>query len=118
MGVTVEKVGFSSREEAILIAKSEGHFNRDGAMKSGDLEDIHWHKTGLHIYVLSGTFETLDVESARTLVAGRGDLIKIPRRTLHAACCPDPSTYVVGFESEDAARNFRPELPEDLYKDA
>jgi len=33
---------------------------------------------------------------------------------LHAARCPEPATYVVGFESEQAAKNFKPEVPEEL----
>ncbi len=83
-------------------------------MQSGDLEDIHWHKTSLLIFVLSGSFETRDVASNAMLLAGPGDLISIPARTLHAARCPDPATYVVGFASEQAAKTFRPENPEDL----
>ena len=59
MSVVIEKSG-CIREEAIKLAKSEGFFFRDGAMVTGDIEDIHWHKTGLHIYVLSGLFETFD----------------------------------------------------------
>ena len=43
-----------------------------------------------------------------------GGTIKIPKNTLHAARCPSPATYVVGFESEVAAKSFRPELPENL----
>ena len=45
MSVVIEKIGFASREEAIKLAKSEGFFFRDGAMETGDIEDIHWHKT-------------------------------------------------------------------------
>ena len=114
MSVVIEKIGFSSREEAIKLAESEGFFFRDGAMGTGSLEDIHWHKTGLHIYVLSGMFETLDAIRNDFLIARCGDLIKIPRNTLHAARCPRPATYLVGFESESAAKSFRPELPENL----
>ena len=83
-------------------------------MQSGDLEDVHWHKTSLKIYVLTGTFETRDVVADQLMPAGPGDLISIPRQTLHAARCPEPATYVVGFESEEAARAFGPEVPEDL----
>ncbi|MDC0068581.1 cupin domain-containing protein [Gammaproteobacteria bacterium] len=114
MGVSIGKGGFSSREEAKFIIENEGRFARDGAMQSGDLEDVHWHKTSLKIYVLTGNFETRDVVSGQFLTAGAGDLISIPRQTLHAARCPEPATYVVGFESEDAAKNFKPELPEEL----
>lgn len=83
-------------------------------MQAGDLEDIHWHKTSLLIFVLSGSFETHDAVANSNLDAGPGDLISIPARTLHAARCPDPATYVVGFESAEAARQFRPEKPEDI----
>ena len=83
-------------------------------MQAGDLEDIHWHKTSLMIYVLDGSFETRDVASDSNLLAGPGDLISIPARTLHAARCPKPATYVVGFESEHAAKSFRPENPDSL----
>ena len=114
MGVTVEKGGFQTREEARDLIKAEGRFARDGAMETGNLEDIHWHKTSLRIYVLGGSFETLDVASDQLLPAGPGDLITIPEATLHAARCPEPATYVVGFESEDAAKAFRPERKEDL----
>ena len=114
MSVVIEKIGFASREEAIKLAKSEGFFFRDGAMETGDIEDIHWHKTGLHIYVLSGLFETFDAARDEVLIARGGDLIKIPKNTLHAARCPIPATYLVGFESENAAKGFQPELPEDL----
>ena len=41
MSVAIEKIGFSSREEAIQLAKSKGFFFRDGAMEAGDIEDIH-----------------------------------------------------------------------------
>ena len=34
-------MGFSSREEAIQLAKSRGFFFRDGDMETGDIEDIH-----------------------------------------------------------------------------
>jgi uncharacterized RmlC-like cupin family protein len=114
MGVSIEPGGFSTREEAKSIIESQGLFARDGAMQSGDLEDVHWHKTSLKIYVLTGKFETRDVVSEQLLTAGAGDLISIPRQTLHAARCPEPATYVVGFESEDAAKKFKPELPDEL----
>ena len=114
MGVTVTKANFTGRAEATRIIEQQGLFARDGAMDSGDLEDIHWHKTSLLIYVLTGTFETKDVASNELLLAGAGDCISIPSRTLHAARCPKRATYVVGFESADAARNFKPELPNDL----
>lgn len=114
MGITVDAPGFSSRDDARALIESEGRFARDGAMQSGDLEDVHWHRTSLKIYVLSGSFETRDVLSDRLLPAGPGDLIVIPSGTLHAARCPEPATYVVGFESEAAAMAFRPEDPADL----
>ncbi len=65
MGVSIGTGGFSTREEAKSIIESEGLFARDGAMQSGDLEDVHWHKTSLKIYVLTGKFETRDVRSRR-----------------------------------------------------
>ena len=74
MSVAIENIGFSSREEAVKLAESEGFFFRDGAMGTGNLEDIHWHKTGLHIYVLSGMFETLDAIKNEVLIAKCGDL--------------------------------------------
>ncbi|MBT5724814.1 MAG: hypothetical protein HOI74_12385 [Gammaproteobacteria bacterium] len=114
MGVSIGAGGFSTREEARSIIENEGRFARDGAMQSGDLEDVHWHKTSLKIYVLTGKFETRDVVSDQLLIAVAGDLISIPRQTLHAARCPEPATYVVGFESEQAAKNFKPEVPEEL----
>ena len=114
MSVSVEPGGFSTREEAKSIIKGLGLFARDGAMQSGDLEDVHWHKTSLRIYVLTGKFDTRDVASDQMLSAGSGDLISIPQETLHAARCPEPATYVVGFESEEAAKKFKPELPQEL----
>jgi hypothetical protein len=114
MAVTVEKGDFAGREEAIAAIENRGLWARDGAMQSGDLEDVHWHKTSLVIYLLNGSFETRDVAGDTMLLAGSGDVISIPTGTLHAARCPEPATYVVGFESEEAARNFRPEDPETL----
>ena len=114
MSVTVTKEDFLDRNQAVAIIEDKGLFARDGAMASGDLEDIHWHKTSLEIYVLSGSFETKDVASDQLLIARSGDCITIPSGTLHAARCPEPATYVVGFESIDAARNFKPEQPSDL----
>ena len=114
MGVTVTKADFTDRDQAARIVEEQGLFDRDGAMDSGDLEDIHWHKTSLLIYVLTGKFETKDVASNQLLVASAGDCISIPSHTLHAARCPEPATYIVGFESADAARNFKPELTHDL----
>ena len=114
MGVTVTEEGFSTREEAINLVEAQGLFFRDGAMESGDLEDVHWHKTSLKIYVLSGSFETMDAKSGSLLVATQGNLITIPSHTLHAARCPSPATYVVGFESEHALKNFAPETPDNL----
>ncbi len=112
MGVSVERDRFSGRDEAVALIHADGRTVRDGAMSAGDLEDHHWHRTSLKIYVLSGAFETLDVASGNTLLAHAGDLITIPERTLHAARCPEPATYVVGFESPEAMAAFRPELPE------
>ena len=114
MTVSVTKQHFQDHAEAVRRIESQGMFARDGAMQAGDLEDIHWHKTSLLIYVLSGSFETLDAVEQNHLLAGPGDLISIPARTLHAARCPDPATYVVGFESKEAASQFRPEKPEDM----
>ncbi len=114
MGVTVVAGGFTTREEAVALIDEIGLFARDGAMAAGDLEDVHWHQTSLQIYVLSGSFETKDVASNQLLTATQGDLITIPARTLHAARCPLPASYVVGFESEAAMGNFRPEVPADL----
>lgn len=114
VSVTVERGDFLTREEATAMVVAAGLHSRDGAMESGDLEDVHWHKTSLKIYLLSGTFETKDVVSDQLLPAGPGDIISIPEGTLHAARCPDPTTYVVGFESEEAMKNFRPEAPETL----
>lgn len=114
MGVTVATSHFAGRQAALDEISARGLVPRDGAMASGDLEDVHWHKTSLAIYVLSGSFETKDAASDTTLMAQPGDLITIPAGTLHAARCPDPATYVVGFESKDAMANFRPEHPGDL----
>ena len=114
MSVSVTQDNFNGRDQAYAIINEQGLFARDGAMQSGDLEDIHWHKTSLLIYVLQGSFETLDAASNTRLMATSGDLISIPARTLHAACCPVPATYVVGFESEQAAMRFCPEKPDDL----
>ena len=109
MGVTVRKNHFEGREQALELIRSLGRAPRDGAMAEGDLEDLHWHKTSLLIYVLTGSFETLDGASNETLLAGPGDRISIPGATLHAARCPTPATYVVGFESEEAMKQFGPE---------
>ena len=117
MSVSVKQNHFEGHDQAVERIEAEGRYARDGAMQSGDLEDVHWHVSSLLIYVLDGTFETRDVASDSMLIAGRGDLISIPARTLHAARCPVPATYVVGFESELAAKNFRPEKPEDLMHD-
>jgi len=114
MGISVTQPGFSTREEAIALIQDQNLFARDGAMETGDLEDVHWHKTSLKIYVLSGSFETRDIKAGTQLPAGPGDLITLPSHTLHAARCPLPATYVVGFESEDAARSFGPQKPADL----
>ncbi len=114
MAVSVTKQHFEGRDQAKARIEAQGRFARDGAMTAGDLEDVHWHKTSLQIYVLSGSFETLDAASETLTVAGPGDLISIPRQTLHAARCPEPATYVVGFESETAASQFRPEVPADF----
>ncbi len=114
MSVTVTTGGFSGRDDALEQIRSKGLFPRDGAMSSGDLENVHWHTTSLEIYVLEGSFETRDQAADVTLLAGPGDLISIPARTLHAARCPIPARYVVGFESESAMAAFRPERPEDL----
>ena len=112
MGVTVKIGHFSGKQAALTEISDRGLVPRDGAMaSSGDLENIHWHKTSLAIYVLEGSFETKDEASASTLLAHPGDLISIPAGTLHAARCPDPATYVVGFESAEAMANFRPEDP-------
>ena len=109
MTVSVQSQHFNGREEAAHLIAEQGLFARDGAMASGNIEDVHWHKTSLLIYVLEGSFETLDAASDTILDAGPGDRISIPAKTLHAARCPTPATYVVGFESADAARTFRPE---------
>lgn len=114
MSVSVKLGGFATRADANAIIAGEGLFARDGAMQAGDLEDVHWHKTSLKIYVLTGRFETRDVLSDKLIEAGAGDLISIPRETLHAARCPEPATYVVGFESEAAAKEFKPESPNEL----
>lgn len=114
MAVSIENSHFTGRDEAISLIEAQGKFARDGAMASGDLEDVHWHKTSLLIYVLEGSFETLDAASGTVLMAGPGDRMSIPARTLHAARCPEPATYVVGFESEEAAKSFRPETRDSL----
>lgn len=114
MSVTVSKNCFSGKAQALQAIGDKGLFPRDGAMSAGDLEDVHWHKTSLEIYVLEGSFETRDGASGMSLLAGPGDLISIPAGTLHAARCPEPARYVVGFESEAAMASFKPEPPEDL----
>ena len=114
MSDSVSARHFEGRSQAMELIEQQRLWARDGAMQSGDLEDVHWHKTSLLIYVLNGSFETRDVASDTLLLAKPGDLISIPARTLHAARCPSPSTYVVGFESEGAAKTFRPENPGDL----
>jgi uncharacterized RmlC-like cupin family protein len=114
MGVSVDEGYFATREDALDDIASRTLVPRDGAMASGDLEDVHWHETGLAIYVLKGSFETKDAASGVLLTAGPGDLITIPPRTLHAARCPDPAEYVVGFESAEAMQNFRPRAANEL----
>lgn len=118
MSVTVDRQAFSTKDEAIACIESLSLFRRDGALSAGDLEDVHWHKTSLKIFVLEGTFETKDVVLDQLLLAGAGDVITIPSATLHAARCPVPAKYVVGFESEEAAQAFRPEAPGDLPRTA
>ncbi len=117
MGVAVDKKWFKTKKEATEEIKNLGLYPRDGYMESGDLEDVHWHKSSLRIYLLNGSFETKDVESNQTIIANPGDLIRIPSSTLHAARCPEPATYVVGFESEEAMNNFKPEDPANLITD-
>ncbi len=114
MSVTVKRDWFDTKDQALDEIDSKNLHPRDGYMDSGDLENIHWHKSSLSIYVLGGTFETMDVESGKTMMAKAGDLITIPANTLHAARCPNPATYVVGFESKQAMENFGPEDPETL----
>ena len=114
MSVSVTEKHFEGRDQARALIETQGLFARDGAMQAGDLEDVHWHKTSLLIYVLNGSFETRDVASNTMLYAAGGDLISIPAATVHAARCPVPASYVVGFESEQAAKTFRPESPDDL----
>ncbi len=114
MPVTVTKAHFSGKAEAAELINSLGLVPREGAMETGDLEDVHWHKTNLRIYVLGGSFETKDIATDQLLYASAGDLIVIPPRTLHAARCPEPATYMVGFESEDAMASFGPESAETL----
>ena len=114
MGVTVSRSCFSGKQQALEAIDNKGLVPRDGAMSAGDLEDVHWHRTSLEIYVLEGSFETRDGATGTMLLAGPGDLISIPARTLHAARCPEPARYVVGFESEEAMAGFKPERPEDL----
>jgi quercetin dioxygenase-like cupin family protein len=114
MGVSVDKSYFTTRDEAVKDIASRELVARDGAMAAGDLEDIHWHDTGLAIYVLKGLFETKDAASGDLLTAGPGDRITIPPRTLHAARCPDPAEYVVGFESQEAMAGFRPRTADEL----
>jgi uncharacterized RmlC-like cupin family protein len=114
MGVSVDQNYFTTKTDAVNDIAARDLVSRDGAMESGDLENIHWHETGLAIYVLKGTFETKDGASGETLTAGPGDLITIPPRTLHAARCPDPAEYVVGFESAEAMQSFRPRPADEL----
>ena len=114
MGVSIETQAFSGKEQAESMIAELGLVKRDGAMQSGDLEDVHWHKTSLRIYVLQGAFETRDVVSDTLMPAGPGDIISIPRETLHAARCPEPAVYVVGFESAEAMATFGPQDPADL----
>lgn len=114
MGVSVTAGSFVDRQAARELIQQAGLTARDGAMESGDLEDVHWHKTSLVIYLLTGSFETRDVQSDQLMPAGPGDIISIPEGTLHAARCPEPATYVVGFESEAAMKNFRPEPADSL----
>lgn len=114
MSVTVTKGSFQNKSEATAAIESLNLYAREGAMAQGDLEDVHWHKTSLLIYVLEGSFETRDVAANISLMASAGDIISIPKETLHAARCPIPASYVVGFESQEAAARFRPEEPADL----
>jgi uncharacterized RmlC-like cupin family protein len=114
MSVSVDQGYFETREDAIGDIAARDLVPRDGAMASGDLENVHWHETGLAIYILKGSFETKDAASGDLLVAGPGDLITIPPRTLHAARCPDPAEYVVGFESAEAMQSFRPRTADEL----
>jgi len=114
MGVSVDQGYFTTRDDAMNDIAARNLVARDGAMAAGDLENIHWHETGLAIYVLKGAFETKDGASGALLTAGPGDLITIPPRTLHAARCPVPAEYVVGFESREAMQSFRPRTAEEL----
>lgn len=114
MSVSVDQDYFTTRADAVADIASRNLVARDGAMESGDLEKIHWHDTGLAIYVLKGSFETKDGASGDLLTAGPGDLITIPPRTLHAARCPDGAEYVVGFESQEAMQSFRPRAADEL----
>jgi hypothetical protein len=107
-------VGFRIEKRPWHLSKKKTYLPEMARCLEGDLEDVHWHKTSLKIYVLEGCFETKDVASGQLLTAIAGNLISVPSKTLHAARCPLPAKYVVGFESEDAARSFRPEDPSDL----
>lgn len=114
MSVTVDKGHFADKQQAFAQIEALSLYPREGAMAAGDLEDVHWHQTSLKIFVLEGSFETRDVVADTNLLAGPGDIITIPRQTLHAARCPIPASYVVGFESKEAAATFGPEDPKDL----
>ena len=108
MGLQIKPHHFNGKTAALEEIARLGLVARDGAMAAGNLEDVHWHETGLHIFVLEGAFETKEGVDGELLGAGPGDLIIIPAGTPHAARCPQPARYVVGFESAAAMASFKP----------
>ena len=80
----IHKGFFESRSEVLDDLKASGFWPTTVVSGPSPGIEMHWHSEEVHGYVIAGETSFLDGESGARHIAGPGDKIIVPARTLHA----------------------------------
>ena len=84
MGLRVEKGFFNGRTDVLADIKSNKMWPTTYVSGVTTAADPHWHSEDVHVYVMEGETDFLDVESGKRHPVMAGDKITVPARTMHA----------------------------------
>ena len=86
MGIESHKDFFKTRDDVFDNIKATGFWPTTYKSNASKTAPIHWHRIGVHGYILGGHFNLLDGESNQQLDFEQGDKFVVPARMLHAEC--------------------------------
>lgn len=107
MSIRIQSGFFDSMADVLDDVKVNGTWPTTFVSGKSDGLPVHWHADEVHVYVMEGETDFLDVAADRRLPVKAGDKVVIPAGTLHAeGAVLDRVVYVIGLPGPRAADEF------------